>query len=775
MSDTTANSNWEVPKSYDVGVDYYHRNLLKGNQVVERYFKQWLARIDKSNIESFYDYETDELKRSVKNGHPCEIHYDQIQRMVRGANLPLDIEKQIFYHLDYMDNKGIIDIRRVKEYFAYAGIEGVYDLESGRHFQIPYDPPFAVDSLYMERWKDKDREEMARMMAAPGEVPQYDEDIEKLEATISTMMFESMAETGLLEKLEAEGKNIGMEVGDTLEEMEEKSRRHSEETPGFKQYDNDLQALTSQFEKRQDVIDMRSEIQNLKVDETEKLALALKKYVPDEPQNLSEISPEITKDWDYAFEHAVGDTDRWAKAFFDGKDPGDFPNHEPDAEELKLLDPVLVEQGRFDMARYKNAYKDFEVKYVREIRVRNAAFKDWILQDFILSPINRGELAKVRRLDMPRDFANAVRSEMQDGLMEKIKAPTRIERIQDDSGRYTLILNEKQVGSFHPQEVMHMATDKNQAPEEVDENKKKKTEEDLAAERDAASAAMLDGLDEDADAYIPNEPPPAERKAEKLNEQIKETAPKGDKPSQSSAANPGSPGQQPGARQFAPGASKSDPAANRPSGDPRAGNPGMGGFPPGMGMPGMGGGMGGMGGMRPGMGGMPPPLFNFNASLPKLSLKGLSLPSIPFRSNFNADSMASSISLKSQAIGTLGNMLKSGETADGAPLSAEQTLGAWGEMANAMKSLNEDIQKTGKAGDKKLNPVLGEAVKGAKKMLDETKPFVDDKAGEPGAVGESARKVKQEMDKIAKMLMELVKAILKLFSRRREPEDAPAP
>lgn len=768
MSDMIASNYWEVPKSYDVGVAYYDRNLLKGNPIVERFFKQWLARIDKFNIEEFYDYKTDEVKRSVRNSHPCEIHYDQIQRMVRSANLPLDIEKQIFYHLDYMDNKGIIDIRRVKEYFAYAGIEGVYDLENGQHFQVPYDPPFAVDNLYMEKWKDKDREEMARMMAAPGEVPVHAADIEKIEADIATMLFESMSETGLIDKLEAESQNIGMAAGDTLEQMEEKSRRHEEETPGFKQYEADIQQLNAQFEKRQDVIDLRQEIETLKGDEAEKLALAMKKYVPNEPVNLSEISPEITKDWDYSFEHSIGDTDRWAKAFFGGKEPSDFPNDKPDEEELKLLDPVLVERGRYDLARYKNAFREFELTYVREIRIRNAAFKDWILQDFINSSVNRGEMAKVRRLDMPRDFANAVRSEMEDGLMEKIQAPTRIERLKDESGRYTLILNNKPVGSFHPQEVLHMATEKNQAPEEVSDGKKTKSEEDLAAERDAASLAMYDDLGQDEGAFIPNEPPPEQRKAEKLNEAVRETQPKAES---GPAHTPSPAAEKGGARQFAPGAGRSDPAANRPAFDPR-----MAGMQPGMGgMPGMGmGGMGGMG-MRPGMGGMPPPMFSINLGGPKASLKGLRMPSISMRSGFDADAMASSINLKSDAIGSLSNMLKSGTTPEGTPLTAEQTLGAWGQMASAMKSLNEDIQKTGKAGERKLNPALGEAVKGAKKMLDSAKDHVDDKAVEPGAVGEAARKVKQEMDKLAKMLMELVKAIAKLFSKRRDPEPSPEP
>lgn len=174
MSDTQTSSKWEVPKSYDLGVHYYHRNLLKGNPYQERFFKQWIARIDDSNIKTYYDYETEEALRSTRGGHPLQIDYDQIERMVRSANLPRDVESQVFDHLDYFsDNKSKIDFRRVKEFFAYAGVDGVYDLEARKHFQVEYDPAFTVDNLSIDEWTDADRLNMARMMADKGEIPDH--------------------------------------------------------------------------------------------------------------------------------------------------------------------------------------------------------------------------------------------------------------------------------------------------------------------------------------------------------------------------------------------------------------------------------------------------------------------------------------------------------------------------------------------------------------------------------------------------------------------------
>lgn len=761
MTDTTPTSPWEIPKSYDIGVGYYHRNLLKGNPVVERYFKQWLARIDQNNVERFFDYETNEVTASIRGNHPCEIHYDQIQRMVHNANLDLEIEKQIFYHLDYMDNKGIIDIRRVKEYFAYAGIEGVYDLEAGRHFQVPYDPPHAVDNLDMSRWSDADREEMARMMAKPGQIPNNTPEIERLEETLSTMLFESMQISGLMERLEAEGSKVGMAPDDSLEQMAEKSRRHAEETPGFSAYDGDMQAQMAAFEKRDDVIALKREIAVLKTEQAEKLAEALATLVPGEIQPLSDLSPRYTLEWDRGFEDSIGDTKRWATAFFDGKAPEDFPNDPPTEAELRVLDPVLVERGDVHLARYKAAFEEFQSTYERQIRVRNAAFKDWALQDFILSPVNKGEIAKVRKLDMPRDFANAVRAEMADGLMEKIKAPTRIERIQDGSGRYRLIMNEQSVGDFHPQEVLHMATEKDQAPEALVDERKKKPE-DLEAERDAAAAASFHEYDDDDGNYIPNEPPPAQRKAEKARANTQGNSTTSEKPQAES-------------RPYNKDAGSKAPyqtgEAPKHNGGPRE-FPGMNAMPGMQGMPGM----GGMG-MRPGMGGMgmPPPLFSFNANMPKINFRKMGMPSLPLGNRFNADAMASSINLKSQAVGSLTDMLSTGQTAEGQPLSAEQTLGAWDQMTSTLKSLSDDIRKTGKVGDRKLTPALGEAIKGAKASLDKAKPYVDDKAVEPGAVGEAARKAKQELDKLAKMIVELVKSILSLFGKRREAEPSVEP
>ncbi|MDT8924978.1 hypothetical protein RBE51_19505 [Pseudomonas taiwanensis] len=752
MSEPQSLPKWEVPKSYDIGVAYYFRNLLKGNPYQERFFKQWIARIDESNIKNYYDYETDKPLRSTRGEQPLEIAVDQIERMVQSANLPRKIETQLFDQIDYLsDNKGKIDFKRVKELFAYAGIEGVYDLENKRHFQVEYDPPFTVDNLFIDRWSDQDRVDMARMMAEKGEIPDHRQKIAGLQTVIAELNMQALSDSGIHAKLqEASAQFIAPAPGSSIEELERSSREVANAG-------NSIEALSAQaaeenerFEQREDILQMRAQIEALQQDEAIKLAKAVEKV----PASLAEfpvLDPKFDMEWDESFERSIDDVDRWAKAYFDGKGPADFPNHEPDAEEAATLDRNCMEAKRYDLARYNKAFKEFEAGPLRQIRIRNAGFKDWALKDFVLSSVNRGEIAKNRILDVPRDFANAVKAEMADGLMAKIKAPTRIEKIHDDSGRYTLVLNNLDVGSFHPDEVLSMSTDINEAPQDpkaIEEAKRR------AEEKDNDPALQ----DADSDAYIPGEPDP----------QTRRTAAAG-----AAAA---------GARLIDPGQHIPAPkgaAAPRPQ-DPTKPKDAF----PGMGMSGM----GGMGGMPRGMGGMgmpppPPPMFNISFGLPKTpSFKGLSSrPGVFSRNAFDPGVTANSINAKMNHINGLSSMLETGAHADGKPLSADQTLRGWSELTNSMKSLQEDVTKAQKYGAKKGSPALAESVGAADQSLRKVRSVVDEKAKEPGAVGECAKQAKEHMDKVIAMIQSIVKMMMAMFSkgrsneRSREREESPEP
>jgi hypothetical protein len=752
MSEPQSLPKWEVPKSYDIGVAYYFRDLLKGNPYQERFFKQWIARIDESNIKNYYDYESDKPLRSTRGEQPLEIAVDQIERMVQSANLPRKIETQLFDQLDYLsDNKGKIDFKRVKELFAYAGIEGVYDLENKRHFQVEYNPPFTVDNLFIDRWSDQDRIDMARMMDAKGEIPDHRQKIAGLEHTIAELNMEALSAAGIHAKLqEASAQFKPPAPGSSIEDLERSSREAANAGNTMELLAAEAAEENARFEQREDILQLRAQIEALQQDEAIKLAKAVEKV----PASLAEfpvLDPKFDMEWDESFERSIDDADRWAKAYFDGKGPADFPNHEPDAEEAATLDRTCMEAKRYDLARYNKAFKEFEAGPLREIRIRNAGFKDWVLKDFVLSSVNRGEIAKNRMLDVPRDFANAVKAELADGLMAKIKAPIRIEKINDDSGRYTLVLNNLDVGSFHPDEVLSMSTDMNappQDPKAIEEAKKR-------AEEMANDPASQDA---DSEAYIPGEADPQTRRTAAAS---------------AAAARSADPRQHASAPNGAAAPRHQDPAK------PKDGFPGMG-------MSGMGG-MGGMGGR--GMGGMgmapppPAPMFNISFGLPKTpSFKGLpSRPGVFSRNAFDPGVTANSINAKMNHINGISAMLERGTFVDGKPLTVDQTLSNWSELSDSMKSLQEDVTKAQKYGAKKGSPALAESVATADQSLRHVSKMVNEKAKEPGAVGECARQAKEQMDKVIAMIQSIVKMMMALFSkgrsneRSKEREESPEP
>ena len=747
MSDTQTSSKWEVPKSYDIGVHYYHRNLLKGNPYQERFFRQWIARIDDSNIKKYYDYETEASLRSTRGGHPLQIDYDQIERMVRSANLPRDIESQVFDHLDYFsDNKSKIDFRRVKEFFAFAGVEGVYDLEAGKHFQVEYDPAFTVDNLNINEWTDVDRLNMARMMADKGEIPDHRATIKGYEETIADLSMQALSESDIYAQMDVESQKLSTVENASLEELERSSRNARQSGVDFGKFDEALREHNEAFELREDVRGLRQKIQSLKDDEAAKIEAAMAK-VPTSLEEFPVINPELTQAWDVGFEQSIADEDRWAKAYFDGKGPADFPNHEPDEDEAATLDKHCLDNQRYDLARYNKAFAEFVSGPLRDIRVRNAAFKDWILKDFVMSPVNKGELAKFRKLDVPRDFANAVRDELRDGLMSKIKAPVRIEKVADGSGRYTLIFNNLEVGDFHPDEVLNMATEAHEAPQDPKDPKDSKDSKDQHKRDDQTNIQDPDGVAPDAEAYIPGEDSPQARRTASAEAQARQSRP--DDSRKGATPDPRAPGGMPGNPSF----------------------PGMGAMPGAGGMPGMRPGMGGMGGM-----GAQAPMFSMSLSLPSMpSFKNFAkTPGVFSRNAFDAGSTASSITAKSHAIQWAHHTLKSGTAADGSPLTADQTLSAWSDLNNNMHSMKDDLAKANKYGQAKGTPELADAITKANEGLKRAQPYINDKAKEPGAVGEAAKKAKENMEKLVQMIQQLVKLLSKLFSKDRSSSPEPS-
>lgn len=462
----TSDSGYNLSPSYDLGINFTFRDILKGNPIRERFFHQWIAKFDQENIRDFYDYDTGKaLARSPQA--PTEVYYDQIQRMVYSANLPQEIENELFYHLDYHVNKdaATIDFLKVKEFFAFCGIEGVYDIDNKRHFLMEYSAPYVVDNLHFETWsqdrKEEFREHMARMMAAPGEVPDNRKTIEELRFKHNLLWKDRFMESEVSERFfELVDKVCGSE-GMSPEETQRTIEQAKLNNITLDDNDHELKAFNDEFESSFESQTILQKIEMLKQDEREKLAIAKEKYVSHE--FLSDPSAFHACDenmgsrgmtWDREMNHHMRDDAHWAKVYIGHDSFKSCSNDEPTEDELKKMRPNLVSKKLYNKARFAMLRDDFLANQWPLIPERFCAIQDWILRDYFMSDINRGELARMRREDIPILFAEAVRDEMNDGLLKKLNFPVRIEPLNDGTGNYYLVLNNEKVEIFHPDEVL---------------------------------------------------------------------------------------------------------------------------------------------------------------------------------------------------------------------------------------------------------------------------------------------------------------------------------
>jgi len=455
--------DWSLSPSYDVGVKYTFRNLLKDNPYRQNFFRHWLATLDHENIKNFYNYETGERKKKGDLS-ATEVHYDQVQKMVYDANLPRAIEDELFYHLDYhlnRENKSI-DFLKLKEFFAFCGVEGVYDLEKGRHFLMTKEHPFLLDNLRIDRWtsedKAKNREIIARMMAKPGEIPFNRDKIADLREQYGLEWLSHFSKTEIHDKFMGRANSI-FGSKRTPEEIAQSAEEASKNGIDLDEYDKEIEEYTKQFDQSPEAQVFLSQIKTLEEDEAEKLQAALDKYVPDEllqddslfksfDQNLGKYGLS----WDQSMHDWMADADQWAALYLGHEGPETCSKEPPTEEERAVLDPELLEMGEFQHARYEHMMHHFNHEVWPAIRSRYCAFEDWILRDYTMNPINKGELAKARREDIPVLFKESLRNELADGLLQRINFPIRVEKKNDHE--YELFYNNISVERFNPQMIL---------------------------------------------------------------------------------------------------------------------------------------------------------------------------------------------------------------------------------------------------------------------------------------------------------------------------------
>lgn len=465
MSQTsTSSTGWTLSPSFDVGVKYTFRNLLKDNPYRQNYFRHWLATFDHENVKKYYNYETGE-KRKKGELSATEIHYDQVQTMVYNANLPKEIEDELFYHLDYhlnRENKSI-DFLKLKEFFAFCGIPGTYDLEGKRHFLMTKESPFLLNDLHISKWtadqKDKNRPILARMMAAPGEIPYNRDKIDTLKEQYNLEWLNAFSKTELHDKFMGRANQIfaSKRTEDEIRQAAEDAERNGID---LDEYDEEIESFTKIFDKTPEAQAFLSEIKALETDEKIKLERALAQYVPDEllasdhlfksfDQNLGRYG----KSWDLAMHDKMANADYWAAQYLGHEGPETCSSEPPSEEEAAELDPELLELGEYQVARYEKMMKHFDHEVWPVLRSRYCAIEDWILRDYTMNAINKGELAKARREDIPRLFQEALRGELNDGLLQSLNFPIRIEPAQDGKN-HVLWMNDLPVEVFDPAEIL---------------------------------------------------------------------------------------------------------------------------------------------------------------------------------------------------------------------------------------------------------------------------------------------------------------------------------
>jgi hypothetical protein len=465
VSQTSTNSpGWNLSPSYDVGVKYTFRNLLKDNPYRQNYFRHWLATFDHENVKKYYNYETGE-KRKKGELAATEIHYDQVQTMVYNANLPKEIEDELFYHLDYHLNRETksIDFLKLKEFFAFCGIPGAYDLEGKRHFLMAKESPFLLNDLHISKWtaeqKDKNRPILARMMAAPGEIPYNRDKIDTLKEQYNLEWLNAFSKTELHDKFMGRANQIFASKR-TEEEIRQAAEEAERNGIDLDEYDEEIESFTKIFDKTPEAQAFLSEIKSLETDEQIKLDRALAQYVPDALLANDQLFKSYDQDlgrygkaWDLAMHDKMGNADYWAVQYLGHEGPETCSSEPPSEEEAAELDPELLELGEYQVARYEKMMKHFDHEVWPVLRSRYCAIEDWILRDYTMNAINKGELAKARREDIPRLFQEALRGELNDGLLKSLKFPIRIEPAEDGKN-HVLWMNDLPVEVFNPAEIL---------------------------------------------------------------------------------------------------------------------------------------------------------------------------------------------------------------------------------------------------------------------------------------------------------------------------------
>lgn len=385
MATKAKRKQWNIPPSYDVGVHFYYRNLLAGSDYVQAFVREHIAEADRLLTKHF---DTLAAGKNIEQGDRPQQSYFGLLEILRDAGVDERIIGHVDDHISHMAG-GIgknLDYFRVREFLAYCGIEGIYDLKTNKHIKAAKKVIRIPETVVPEKWRARNdveqvREDIAFLMDKSGRVAEIEKEISLLDRVVWDEFITLM--TSDLEN--------NPPVGD----IEPQRKQYLVDRPHLAESHAQLEALSK-----------------LRVQTIEELK---DRHAPMDPAfKLPVLGIDFDKDW-YDKGEAILLAQRPFRDKFEAQ--------------MKAL-------GK------KKGDPEYDAYDWQKLRIRTFALFDWAVRDFTMNKVNRGKIAENRRLDIPRRFVQAVKDEIQDGMLESLGFPYRLEPVAGKADTYSIICNE---------------------------------------------------------------------------------------------------------------------------------------------------------------------------------------------------------------------------------------------------------------------------------------------------------------------------------------------
>jgi hypothetical protein len=408
MSELSTLEKWQVPSSMGLGVWYYYRNILRGSDYLNNLVRETFAWCDSRltpALRSIYD----EGQNARPHDRPV-YGWNGVFHLLEGGGVDKVIIKQLDATLSHMAYRrgDAIDYLQLKEFFAYCGIDGIYDFENKRHFAVEPTIKVLPLTLLPEVWQKREdidaaRLEIASLMAPKGYLQEFDAEIEEL--TSSTWN-----EYGNVARAKIFEENILPDDAFQKAYIDAHPEMHAP----------------------------LAKIEALKAAKLSRQAEMKEKFAPlGDAFKLPAVGTPYNLDWHNSFESIMG-------------------------RQTEFKDRLMAYHKENLIKRSDPRFLKFSFDSVRE---RAFAMSDWALRDFNMSEVNRGVNGPMRRHDVPRNFVRAVLQEKEDGLLGILQTPHRIEFLDPEKKRFRLVFNNLEVETFTMDQVMALkaANDKEDA------------------------------------------------------------------------------------------------------------------------------------------------------------------------------------------------------------------------------------------------------------------------------------------------------------------------